>query len=146
MSESHDNMIQALKEIAVPYLREIGFKGSFPHFRRILSDRVDMLTFQFNKYGGSFVVEVANCPAEGIRTHQGEEISPAKVKAWDVTERLRLGSNPPRKTDYWFKFKGLSKVFSKDKFASTAQEVLPFIKGQAEDYWRTYHKRIEREL
>jgi hypothetical protein len=35
---------QALKEIEVPFLREKGFKGSMPHFRRQQSDRINLMT------------------------------------------------------------------------------------------------------
>jgi uncharacterized protein DUF4304 len=59
MSESRDKMIDALRRVIVPTLRNMGFTGSFPHFRRIRETRIDLLTFQFNRSGGSFVVEVA---------------------------------------------------------------------------------------
>nr|WP_268888411.1 DUF4304 domain-containing protein [Heyndrickxia shackletonii] len=42
-------MISALKKIVVPELRERGFKGSFPHFRRIFENKIDLITFQFDK-------------------------------------------------------------------------------------------------
>lgn len=35
MLTGRDNMISVLKMIVVPELRKRGFKGSFPHFRRI---------------------------------------------------------------------------------------------------------------
>ncbi len=35
MSLGRDNMISAIKTNVIPELRERGFKGSFPHFRRI---------------------------------------------------------------------------------------------------------------
>lgn len=46
----NDSMIAALKAVFVPVLRERGFKGSFPHFRRIRPDRIDLLTVQFDKW------------------------------------------------------------------------------------------------
>ncbi|MEX2174453.1 MAG: DUF4304 domain-containing protein [Pirellulaceae bacterium] len=36
----------------------MGFRGSFPHFRRVGGRRIDLLTFQFSMFGGQFVVEV----------------------------------------------------------------------------------------
>jgi len=45
-----------LKAIVVTALRASGFKGSFPHFRRPLPERIDLLTFQFDRHGGGFVL------------------------------------------------------------------------------------------
>ena len=43
---------EQIKTMIVPELRKKGFKGSFPHFRRIYENgRVDFLSFQFNKWG-----------------------------------------------------------------------------------------------
>jgi len=63
MSEARDKLIAALKEIVLPTLRNMGFRGSFPHFRRERDEQLDLLTFQFSRWGGSFVVEIAYCPA-----------------------------------------------------------------------------------
>ena len=41
-------MIKKLKEIVIPYIRDVGFKGSFPHFRRLAGKQIDLLTFQFD--------------------------------------------------------------------------------------------------
>ena len=57
MGNSRDQMIAALREIVVPVLRDMGLRGSFPHFRRFRDTRIDLLTFQFNRYGGSLVGE-----------------------------------------------------------------------------------------
>jgi Domain of unknown function (DUF4304) len=56
MSLPRQLMEQALKAYVVPVLREHGFAGSLPHFRRLRSDCVDLLTFQFDKNGGGFVI------------------------------------------------------------------------------------------
>ncbi len=60
-SEQRKNMDLAIKHIVVPILREQRFKGSFPHFRRKNENNIDLITFQFNRWGGSFVVELAKC-------------------------------------------------------------------------------------
>jgi hypothetical protein len=65
-SSERDNMIIELKSMVVPELRNKRFKGSFPHFRRISEDKIDLITFQFDRYGGGFVVEVGVCPPEGL--------------------------------------------------------------------------------
>jgi len=51
-------MRSALKGNIVGALREDGFKGSFPTFRRVFKNSHQVLNFQFNKYGGSFAVNL----------------------------------------------------------------------------------------
>ncbi|MGM0924798.1 MAG: DUF4304 domain-containing protein, partial [Bacillota bacterium] len=85
-------MNNALKKIVIPVLREQAFKGSFPHFRRKNENNIDLITFQFNKWGGSFVVELASCSIEGLTTYWGEHILPNKVTAHDINKRYRLGA------------------------------------------------------
>ena len=98
MSAEREKMIATLKEHLLPVLKDRGFKGSFPHFRRPTDTAIHLLTFQFDKWGGGFAVEIASCPVEGVTMHWGEHIPPAKVSAHDVTHRLRLGS-PDSKSD-----------------------------------------------
>lgn len=97
-------MIAALKEHVVPVLRTKGFKGSFPHFRRDTETDIHLLSFQFHKYGGSFIVEVASCGIESITTASEEKMPSKTVKAHDVQPslRLRLGSTA-KKPDHWFR-------------------------------------------
>ncbi len=70
-SSSRSEMQQSLKERVIPVLREKGFKGYFPHFRRIVGGQVHLLTFQFDKWGGGFVIEIAHCAAEGFTNSWG---------------------------------------------------------------------------
>jgi Domain of unknown function (DUF4304) len=52
-SNEREMMNNALKKVAIPFLREQGFKGSLPHFRRKSETNIDLITFQFNRWGGS---------------------------------------------------------------------------------------------
>ena len=133
MSETRDEMIAALQKCVVPALRAAGFQGTFPDFRRLTEDAIHLLTFQFNKWGGSFVVEVASCPVEGITTHWGEHLPATAVKAINIhpSLRLRLGSNGEQQ-DYWFRFDGR---FTWNRYERAAKAVLPYLKTQAEDWW-----------
>nr|WP_214696650.1 DUF4304 domain-containing protein [Exiguobacterium sp. s160] len=79
LSQQRKDMIAFLKREVVPYLRSHQFQGSFPHFRRIQSDRIDLVTFQFNRHGGSFIVVLAQAPPTGFQTYWGEQISPQKM-------------------------------------------------------------------
>ncbi len=103
MSDSRDQMIAELRQSVVPALRELGLRGSFPHFRRIRDPQIDLLSFQFNRHGGSFTVEVACCEPVGFTTSWGQHIPPNRVSAHDVhpDQRPRLHSSHE---DRWFHY------------------------------------------
>lgn len=79
MASGRDEMIKALKSILIPLLREKGFKGSFPHFRRRLEIRIDLISFFFDRYGGGFTVEIGPSPSNGFTIKGGPHIHPNKV-------------------------------------------------------------------
>src|SRR5690348_5276517 len=93
MTAHRDAIIRALKEVFVPALRARGFRGIFPHFRRVLPDRVDYLTIQFYSSGGSFVVEIATAGPDGKPRGYGDHLPVAKLNAHYFSNRLRLGSD-----------------------------------------------------
>jgi len=99
-------MVSSLKRLFVPVLRERGFRGSLPHFRRPMKERIDLLTVQFDKWGGGFVIEISNCVPDGLTTQWGQHVAPNRVRAWDVypPNRRRLGSSQPGGDGHWFRF------------------------------------------
>ena len=103
---NRDAMTAALKETLVPALRARGFKGSLPHFRRIGEERVDLLTVQFDRHGGGFIVEISRCGSTGVTTACGKHIPATKVTAHDLhpDKRHRLGSPGPGIDGRWFRF------------------------------------------
>lgn len=126
MTNTRNDMITALKQFVVPKLREQGFKGSFPHFRKINGDKIDLLTFQFDRYGGGFVVEAAVCPIQGIMHSWGEQVPPNKVTAHDVSERLRLNQQDGQ----WFRYD----IPAENIYEQVALQVLNHL-HEAEQYW-----------
>ena len=136
MSKERDEMIATLKELVVPVLKEGGFKGSFPHFRRLCANKIDLLTFQFDRWGGGFLVEVAACQPEGVTHSWGEKVVPGKVTAWDVNQRLRLGSKG--EGDPWFRYDQKGIFAWGNPYKKAACELLPFIHKQAEEYWANW--------
>lgn len=52
-------MLSALKEHTFPLLNEKGFTGKYPNFRRKLDGCIELISFQANKWGGSFTIEVS---------------------------------------------------------------------------------------
>ncbi|MDJ0850527.1 MAG: DUF4304 domain-containing protein [Myxococcota bacterium] len=129
-------MIASLKENVVPRLRELGFKGSFPHFHRPLPSRTDLLTVQFDKYGGSFTVEIVKAPPGDFTTSWGEVVPVKKLRTsyFEIYERLRLGARDVR-SDHWFNYRrGL--VFRRHpKFQEISLQVRQLIDSQAEPWW-----------
>ena len=121
----------ALKEILIPFLREKGFKGSLSHFRRQQTDRINLLTFQHSLYDTKFVIELANCPPNGITTHWGKEIPKNKVTAHDMGYRIRLGSEK-HNTDYWFDY-GKKTLFT-NNYKKIAKEIID-LWSEAEKWW-----------
>jgi hypothetical protein len=100
------SMNVALNAIVVPVLRERGFKGSLPHLRRLKSASVELLTFQFDKWGGGFVVEIARCSSAGFTTAWGKHIPADKLSAHDVhpENRVRIQPATGGGRDAWFRF------------------------------------------
>jgi hypothetical protein len=126
---TREEMNDALRKTLVPVLRQRGFTGSLPHFRRIASDRIDLLTIQFDKWGGGFVVEVAKARSDGFTTRWGEKIAPGKLKAHDLhpIQRMRLGVKG-LEGDHWFRYD------TGRALESVAQEVVSCME-QAEAWW-----------
>jgi hypothetical protein len=123
-------MKNALKKTIVPRLRELGFSGSFPHLRRCRPDRIDLLTFQFDRHGGGFVLEIGQCPPNGFKTFWGKQIVPDEVTVWDLStkERARLKPRNGSGTDSWFRYDDTA---SESELVRVAESVLPFVE-QAE--------------
>jgi hypothetical protein len=122
-------MISSLKRIVIPSLRDRGFKGSFPHFRRISDKKIDLLTFQFDKYGGGFIIEIAVCSSEGHTHYWGEKVPPNKVNAYDLhpKNRLRIGDK-----DDWFRYD--KRVFFGNIYDKVANKVFKSL-SDADNYW-----------
>jgi Domain of unknown function (DUF4304) len=140
MTDSRDQMIQALKDVVVPLLRERGFTGAFPHFRRRRPERIDLFTFQFDRHGGGFIIEIGRCEPSGFTTHWGKQIPPAKVTAWDLPpkQRGRIQPSVGSGTDSWFRFDG----GGAEIFTHTAESVVPFVE-QAEKMFEDF-EHVER--
>lgn len=136
---ARSEMEKALKENVISYLRDLGFKGSFPHFRNINAEKIRLVTFQFFSSGGSFVVELAECGPNGFTHSWGKHVEPKKVTAHDIGQRYRVGSEG--KGDHWFVFgkrnyeDGHDKVETKEFYEKIANEVRQCFIDESESYW-----------
>lgn len=92
----------ALKALVVPVLRNLGFKGSLPHLRRMRGDACDLLSFQFRSAGGSFVVEIGRVAASG-KLFAGRSLPVEKLNTTYLQFRHRLGA-PLSGGDHWYRY------------------------------------------
>jgi hypothetical protein len=122
-------MTAALKRVVVPALRDLGFAGTFPHFRRAADDRTDLLSVQFSQWDDKFAVEVGVFPAAGYASG-GATLPAADVRMRHLlfgTDRTRVGP-PDADGDRWFDFT------TADPDA-VAAAVLKYVRNQAARWW-----------
>ena len=127
-------MIKSLKEITIPELRNRNFKGSFPHFRKTENGKTNLLTLQYDRNGGGFVIELANWNRSEFKTHWGKIIPLKKLTAHDLKERQRIypnSLNEKNGTNSWFRF---GKPKSSKIYNDLAQKVVEKIPIM-EEYW-----------
>ena len=98
-------MRAALRRFTIPLLRERGFTGTYPHFRREKENCIELLSFQTNAWGGAFTVEVSavfpgssdtNYPLAGGK-------NPETLTAFDTNRRHRL----PGMYNHWFHYQDI---------------------------------------
>ena len=119
----------ALKAVVVPVLRERGFTGLNPYFRRLHTTYVELLTFQFDVNGGGFVIDMSRCGIGGITTNGGRHIPASEVKPWDLdaNDRLQIKAREGSGTDSWFRYEN-------GRYSDVANEVLAKL-PVAHEYW-----------
>ncbi len=95
-------MKSALNKLVIPKLLEQGFEGEYPHYKKIYDDRIELLSFQTNKWGNSFTVEVSTVflPSSNRDSNViGSEIPPIEeLNVWNTNNRYRLDGT----FDGWF--------------------------------------------
>ncbi len=52
-------MLKALNRTVIKDLKSQGFTGKYPHFKKKKDSCIELISFQTNKYGGSFTVELS---------------------------------------------------------------------------------------
>lgn len=92
MTDTRQAMNTSLKNVVVPVLRRLGFKGSYPHFNRESNGHVDLLTFQFRLGGGSFIVELSYAELDRQNVYFDKEARVGKLRVSQTSRRLRLGA------------------------------------------------------
>ena len=137
---------EALKSIVVPDLKARGFKGGYPNFFRDRDGHIDLLTFQFNKNGGSFVCEISFADRERSNVYIYKDTEPKKLRSNQTTVRFRLGANPDQGiNDNWFDFEK-SGLLSRNSPTKAAQDVLSLIESQGEPWWHAHEKATANKM
>ena len=90
MSAHRDQMMAALKKTFVPVLRQKGFVGSFPDFRRALEDRIDFLNVQFAREGGGFYLNIGQTGPQGLQDPAWPLLTPAETTVGHLLHRSRV--------------------------------------------------------
>ncbi len=106
LTELRQDMDKAIKADIVPVLRAEGFKGGYPNFYRRDGDRLDLLSFGFNRYGGGVSLCVGQCQAGDFTTSWGQIVPMAKMTSAYLASTLRhqFGwQGPDGQTDFCFK-------------------------------------------
>ena len=135
MTDNRQAMDTSLKNIVVPVLRRLGFKGSFPHFYRDSDGHIDLLAFQFNLGGGSFVVELSYAEPDRQNVYFEKETHAGKLRVSQTSNRLRLGAQDSD-SDNWFSFEPTGFFKRPPNYDQISAKVLGLIEHQALPWWQ----------
>lgn len=127
--QDSEEMRKLLRDQVVPVLRDRGFKGSFPHFRRANTTRLDLLSFQFSQFGPDLYIEVASCDPEGYTAPDGTLVPHDRVRTYHVgRHRARIGPLPA------LSFEGIAGTPDAAKIAKVITDA---IQVQGELWWKS---------
>ena len=98
----------AIKATLQPVLVAAGFAGRFPNYRRVRDARIDLLSIQYAKYGGAFVIESGSLPRGPLHTSWGEVVPEEKLVLEHALlqdrARLQPSTGPHSLYTDWFVF------------------------------------------
>ena len=138
MNERRRAIDASLKTVTVPFLRQSGFKGSFPHFYREIDGHVDLLMFQYRLDGSSFVVEISYADPDRKNIYFRPETPTPKLQVSAATKRYRLGSaNKQRADGEWLALDHGPLTRQSQHVKKLALKVNGLIMEEAEPWWQT---------
>ncbi|SFG83824.1 protein of unknown function [Desulfotomaculum arcticum] len=152
-------MTEAIIDWVVPFLKDRGFSGFFPNYRRMRSCCLELISFQFSCCDQSFCVNIGKCPPEGIRYKTGEFVGPSAVTALHCPVRFYLGVQNDDSC-HWFKYNPRKQELKlkdccsfitmyKDtplKYTHIADDIVALIVNQADSWWENSEAWWEKEL
>jgi hypothetical protein len=134
---TREEMCTELKRDVIPVLREMGFKGSMPHFYRVNEgNHVDLLTFQFASAGGSFVVEIgfADPLRENVYIYKDLPTAKLRISQTSARDRRRLGATDDS-PDFWFAYNGTTPFGMSGDPNTIALTIRSLLLSQAVPWW-----------
>ena len=134
MNERRRELQEMLKTLSVPLLRELGFKGSFPHFYRPVGEHVDLLMFQFRLDGSSFIVEISYADPERKNVYFRPETPLKRLQVPSTTQRHRLGQRSGG-DGTWFELEHGPLMTQSRHFKKIALKVNDLIVREAQPWW-----------
>jgi hypothetical protein len=137
MKSPRELMDQALVACAVPALRELGFKGSYPNFYREREGHVDLGCFQFSGAGGKFVVELSFAEPDRKNVYINADVPAAKLRVSQTTVRWRLGA-PLEHMDNWFFFHA-AESGGQSTVEQVAGNVATLLRNEGKAWWLSKH-------
>lgn len=119
------NMINALKAFVVPEIKALGFSGRFPHFRRERESKFEFLSFQFNRHGGSFILECGSILSQDLPEFaSGIPFDKLNYGYTHPNNRLRIKPDGATREDFWFNYS----VFTQEgQFEELAKSLVPLL-------------------
>lgn len=138
MNERRKHIDTILKNTCVPLLRERGFQGSYPHFRRTTGEHVDLLMFQFRSDGSSFIVEISYADPERRNVGFRSEAPVSKIDVACTRERYRLGAKARTTVDgEWLPLSHGILTSDDLHFRRLALKINDMVMSEAEPWWES---------
>lgn len=137
MSREGDLMRKALKKVLLPELKLNGFVGTTSSFQRLSPENLDLLSIQYRKYGGQFILEFARRERGAFSTSWGEIVPEEKIGVAHVSplRRARLQRTHEESGEVFggFKFSGFGEDLAKyNALASQVASLLPQVNAWLE--------------
>lgn len=121
MSQSQ-KMRSALNKLVIPKLLERGFEGKYPHYKKIYDDRIELLVFDTNNWGNSFIVEISTVFLPSSKRKNNFSDSKNKdydnATVWDTNLRYRLKGM----FDGWFYYTDVYQSTTNPEFFNAVSE------------------------
>ncbi|HEY6919200.1 MAG TPA: DUF4304 domain-containing protein [Tabrizicola sp.] len=136
MDADRKTMEAMLKRGCVPVLRDMGFKGAFPHFHRETGRFVALVTVQFGSAGGSFCVNLGYADPSRRNVYHTPGSEPAKLRVSQTRDWVRLGAGTAG--DRWFVFGSAAATAYRGSVRSPeeiATECAELLRSEAEAWW-----------
>ncbi len=134
MMTQSKKMLESLMERVIPPLTEQGFVGEYPHYRRDLGDRIELLGFLDHKYGVGFNVEISvifpKRPKDQSNYIMHDFESPEKATVFSTRKRYRL----PGLFDGWFYFTDVYKTTKQVSKTHTLESYEPISEQRSKSF------------